>query len=309
MLDLDAVTHLLVSEESPEDGIMYPGGTPVPPSLYSFVRGLVKVAGSHASADFSVTFMEVVFRAYRIDTLNGVQYSFRRMREVSTLQELRIASPVVDQLLSSRLNAGGLLIVSGAQGNGKSTTCASVVVERLNKHGGLCVTVEDPVEIKMQGRHGAGLCLQRQLDDQSSFAGAVRGSLRAYPPESNSMMMIGEVRDAETASLALRSAVDGRLVIVSLHASGIVAALHRIISLSAEKIGEREARSLLASGFRCVLHQKLVIKTLKLAALFDTESVVGKIHNSKGSLELLRSDIELQRNQMLNKKHLELRSK
>ncbi|PJF38438.1 MAG: type II secretion system protein E, partial [Phototrophicales bacterium] len=142
-------------------------------------------------------------------------------------------------------------------GNGKSTTCASLISERLRRHAGICVTVEDPPEMPLHGRHGKGLCLQREVGINSTFEACVIETLRAYPTQVNSILMIGEVREPSTASLALNASIDGRLVIVTLHASSIVHSIQRICTIASENMAERAARELLSSGLRLCIHQKI----------------------------------------------------
>lgn len=297
-------TDLYIPDGRLDEALVFPGPTPLPQDMRDFCQHLMEKAKTRSSVDFTVTYNGITLRGHKMPTMNGDFYIFRKMPEkVWTLKDCKIGGRIKNAILSPRLNHGGLVVVSGMPGNGKSTTCAAVIVDRLTAFGGLCITVEDPVEMPLQGLHGKGVCLQRNLNNQEEFHAAVRDAMRAYPAQTSSMMLVGEVRDPETAALSLRSAVDGRLVLLTMHAGDAIQALHRLLSLAARSMGSDEARALCASGMRMIIHQKLVEipgggSALRLQTLLDTDAAAGVIRKKGVPLESLKNEINLQRNQL-----------
>ncbi len=312
-VSIDEVTDFYVPGDSPRSALYYPGRRPATVEMQALVINLVESAKKKRMSDCTVTHSGRSFRCHYMPTAQGDFYIFRRMPSaILSLKDIGLPAVIANQVLSPRLLKGGLIIVSGLPGNGKSTTLGSIIVDRLKKFGGICITVEDPVEMPLQGEHGEGLCLQRSVNGQEAFAGAIRDALRAYPAKTAAMMMIGEVRDSETAALALRSAVDGRLVLATMHAGDIVQSLHRICSLATRLIPLDEVRDLLGASFRMALHQNLVpdptgVNKLKINVLQDTMSVIGTIRQKNVSLDTLKNDILQQQNSFRTNTPVELR--
>ena len=138
----------------------------------------------------------------------------------------------------------GLLLVTGPTGSGKSTTLYSVL-NLLNKADVNIVTVEDPVEYKFEGLNQVHVRPQVGL----TFASALRAFLRQDPD----IIMVGEVRDQETAQICLRAALTGHLVLSTLHTNDALAAVNRLVDMGVE-------RFLLASALRVLEAQRLVRK-------------------------------------------------
>ena len=312
-ITIDDVTDFYIPGDNPRGGVYYPGRDVLTPEMQPLIINLVEQAKKKRLSDCTVSHQGRSFRCHHMPTAQGDYYIFRRMpNEILTLKDLGLPAIITNQLLSQRLLKGGLIIVSGLPGNGKSTTLGSIIVGRLTKFGGICITVEDPVEMPLQGNHGNGLCLQRSVTGEEAFSAAIRDALRAYPAKTAAMMMIGEVRDSETAALALRSAVDGRLVMVTMHAGNIAQSIHRLCSLAARVVSLGEVRELLASSFRFALHQNLVPgidgkNTLRASVLMDTISVVGTIRQPNVSLDNLKNDIVQQQNLLKSNSPIDLR--
>ncbi len=146
----------------------------------------------------------------------------------------------------------GLILVTGATGAGKSTTMAAMVDHLNHLVTRKIVTVEDPIEYL----HRDDRCLiyQREVgDDTLSFQSGLRHVLRQDPD----IILIGEIRDKETLSIALTAANTGHLVITTLHTMDAVQSIQRVLSYYAPH-EQDEIRRVLASNLRAVLSQRLV---------------------------------------------------
>nr|WP_229650575.1 ATPase, T2SS/T4P/T4SS family [Vibrio splendidus]MCC4883238.1 GspE family protein [Vibrio splendidus] len=301
---------MVVKVYSPKDSHFSPStiqaydSCPKTTSLIEAVLEKYREQSEIGKKGFRINHNNDVFRCSIMPSILGDHVLLRRMPQViwplkdclSTLNP-KFADVLYRQLTSSRLNGGGIILVCGTPGNGKSTTCASIVKERLQIHGGHCNTIEDPCEMPLHGKIGEkGYCIQREVDDESSFEEALRDTLRGYPTATNNILMLGEIRDSTTAEMALNSAIDGRLVISTFHAAGVVEAIKRLLSLATESMGISEASDLLASSLRAVIHQRVIGSTLSVSCLFDSDSVTGAIRDQQSnvSLEHLRSDVEAQ---------------
>ncbi|MCL5036712.1 MAG: Flp pilus assembly complex ATPase component TadA [Chloroflexi bacterium] len=141
-------------------------------------------------------------------------------------------------------NPNGVILVTGPTGSGKSTTLYATL-NRLNRPEVKIVTVEDPVEYNLQG------LVQIQTNSRVglTFAAALRSFLRQDPD----IMMVGEIRDKETATIAIESALTGHLVLSTLHTNDSVASITRLEDMGIETF-------LIASTIRGILAQRLVRK-------------------------------------------------
>jgi twitching motility protein PilT len=162
---------------------------------------------------------------------------------------------IPEAVIAAARRGRGLIVIAGPVGHGKTTTVASVV-DLLNTE--LCrhiVTVEDPIEIVYPERRG--IVSQREVGVHArSFVGALRAALRQDPD----VLVAGELRDAETARVALAASESGRLVLATMSAPGAARAIDRLLDLFPP--GEQaEARAALAGALRLVLGQRLVPDT------------------------------------------------
>lgn len=138
----------------------------------------------------------------------------------------------------------GLVILSGPTNSGKTTTLYTLLNE-LKNDGLVCYTIEDPVEIDLPGVNQIQVNLSRDLD----FPRALRGVLRMDPD----VILVGELRDAETAQIAVRAALTGHLVLTTLHAYDAHAVFHRLLDLGV-------SRDLIASVLLASQNQRLLLK-------------------------------------------------
>jgi twitching motility protein PilT len=146
----------------------------------------------------------------------------------------------------------GLFLVTGATGSGKSTTLASVI-HHINEHNNYhIITIEDPIEYLH--RHKKSLMTQREIgEDASSFAFALRAALREDPD----VIMVGEMRDPETISIALTAAETGHLVLSTLHTVGAAKSIDRVID-AFPPAQQNQIRSQLATVLEGVVSQQLI---------------------------------------------------
>lgn len=139
-------------------------------------------------------------------------------------------------------NPNGIILVTGPTGSGKSTTLYTALSE-LNTEGVNIITVEDPVEANIQGINQVQVNPKAEL----TFASALRAILRQDPD----IIMVGEIRDYETASIAVQASITGHLVVSTLHTNSAAATLTRLIDMGVEPF-------LLADSIVGVIAQRLV---------------------------------------------------
>ncbi len=147
----------------------------------------------------------------------------------------------------------GLVIVCGSTGSGKSTTLASMAEEAATRRSLAIVTLESPIEYRLQGGD-ASIIRQREVGrDVPDFAAGLRDALREDPD----IIVVGEMRDPETIALALTAAETGHLVLATLHSGSCASAIDRIVD--AYPPGRQgQIRSQLADVLRVVLAQRLL---------------------------------------------------
>jgi twitching motility protein PilT len=177
----------------------------------------------------------------------------------------------------------GLVIVTGATGSGKTTTLA-MVVNLLNQAGGYrIVTVEEPVEYLFP-RALNSVVTQREVgEDVLTFADGLKYGLRQDPD----VILVGEVRDRDTAQMALSAAETGHLVFTTLHTRDAKGAISRYADLFPQDV-QRDVRAQLAMSLRAVLSQRLLPGTeygakrhLALEVMWNTNPVAAAIRTGK----------------------------
>jgi twitching motility protein PilT len=167
--------------------------------------------------------------------------------QIPTFEELGLPKILMDL---SRLEKG-LVLVTGPTGSGKSTTLAAMVDLINHELKGHIITIEDPIEFV----HPTKSCLvnQRELGPHThSFANALRSALREDPD----VMLVGEMRDLETISLALTAAETGHLVFGTLHTSGAPKTIDRIVDVF-PAAQQNQVRSMLSESLQAVVTQAL----------------------------------------------------
>ena len=199
--------------------------------------------------DFAIQFRGQRFRANGYKMLQGYAMVLRVIvTEVPHIDALGLP-PAVHQVLTKK---SGLVLVTGQTGSGKSTSLAAMVDKINRERNENIITVEDPVEFVHESKKS--IITQREVGrDTKSFASALKGALRQDPD----IILMGELRDYETVSMALTAAETGHLVFGTLHTNGAPETINRIIDVfPAEE--QAQARSQLSQSLRLVMTQQLL---------------------------------------------------
>ncbi len=167
---------------------------------------------------------------------------------IPTPEELQLPQAVINMCEKKR----GLVLVTGATGSGKSTTLASLINLINQKYNHHILTLEDPVEYLHH--HNKSIVNQREVgSDTQSFPNALRAALRQDPD----VILVGEMRDLETISIAVTAAETGHLVFSTLHTVGAANTIDRIIDVFPPH-QQQQIRTQLADVLECVVSQQLL---------------------------------------------------
>ncbi len=192
---------------------------------------------------------ETRFRVNAFHQVNGYGVAFRVIpNEIKDFQDLHLPEILSRLAMKDR----GLILVTGPTGSGKSTTLATMV-DYINDHKHChIITIEDPIEFIHSSKNS--LLNQREVGhDTWSFNVALRSALREDPD----VILVGEMRDLETVSLALTAAETGHLVLATLHTSSATKSIDRIIDMFAKE-QQAQVRSMLAESLQAVVAQTLL---------------------------------------------------
>ncbi|WDE97109.1 GspE/PulE family protein [Lentisphaera profundi] len=234
-----------------------------------------KVPGTHQKVDI---------RAASIPSINGEKMTLRLLginSDALTLDKIGMSKQHLAIYHEEIQRDNGLILINGATGSGKSTSLYASLRHILKSKDVNIITVEDPVEYQVDN------VIQVNVDesDKVSFPSALKSILRHDPD----VIMIGEIRDAETAGIAIKSSLTGHLVLSSLHANSASAAVVRLADIGVEPY-------MIASTLRVSIAQKLVKKlcqncctstelTEQQALLIKREDLAGtKVAVKKGCL-------------------------
>jgi type IV pilus assembly protein PilB len=223
--------------------------------------------------------------ALRVSTLpivDGEKVVMRILNESSkaaSFEELGFWGSALKTLQNAVIQPHGMVLVTGPTGSGKSTTLFSVL-SLLNTPGVNISTVEDPVEYRIAGVN------QTQVNPQAgmTFQNGLRALLRQDP----NVIMVGEIRDKETAELAVQAALTGHLVFSTLHTNDAATCLPRLLDMGAEPfliastvravVGQRLVRRLCPDCRELVTPDETVAKKLVETFHFNEEGIFAKLH-------------------------------
>lgn len=177
----------------------------------------------------------------------------RKAQKVPSLPDLGLRGLALKNLIEAIERPHGIIIVCGPTGSGKTTTLYSVL-DKVATSKVNVVTVEDPVEYQMKGVNQVQVNVQAGL----TFASALRSFLRQDP----NVIMVGEIRDTETAELAINAALTGHLVFSTLHTNDASGAPPRMMDMGVEPF-------LLTSALTCVVAQRVLRKICQNCVTYD----------------------------------------
>src|SRR3990167_873372 len=236
------------------DGILYEKLI-LPKNVHDSVISRIKIL-SHLKIDekrlpqdgrfnFRAGEEEVDLRVSSLPSVFGEKIVMRLLKKtlkVPDLPELGLRGKALTNLQASIRVPHGIILVTGPTGSGKTTTLYAVL-SKINSPKVNIMTLEDPVEYQMTG------IIQVQVNPQAGLTFA--SGLRSFLRQDTDIVMVGEVRDKETAELAIQAALTGHLVFSTLHTNSAAGALPRLLDMDVEPF-------LLASSMTCIVGQRVV---------------------------------------------------
>ncbi len=188
---------------------------------------------------------EYDIRVSTMPTIHGESIAIRFLQathQIPELTKLGLTKRDLQILKSQSAHPHGLIVVTGPTGSGKTTTLAAVL-SHLNDPSRKILTIEDPVEYQVEGVNQ----IQVRPEIGLTFASTLRSLLRLDPD----IIMVGEMRDSETAKIGVNASLTGHLVLTTLHTNSAAGAVTRLLDLDVQAY-------LIASTLRCVIAQRLV---------------------------------------------------
>jgi len=195
--------------------------------------------------EIKVLATDVDIRVATLPTSYGEAVGMRLLpknKKFLKLDNLGFPEDVLKMIREAMAKSQGMIINTGPTGSGKTTTLYAILQE-LNQPGKKIITLEDPIEYRVAGIEQ----IQIDAENKTGFLDALKGSLRQDPD----ILMIGEIRDQETARIALQAAMTGHLVLTTLHTNNAPAALARLTDIGVEPY-------LLAGSINLIIGQRLV---------------------------------------------------
>lgn len=243
----------------------------------------------HGDIDFGYEYEDKArFRVNFFNQKNGVSAVFRTIpSKVLTMQDLGLPNSFEKFAKLKR----GLVLVTGPTGSGKSTTLAAIIDYANKTRADHILTIEDPIEFVHESKKA--LINHREVGlHTDSFSAALRGALREDPD----IILVGEMRDLETITLAIEAAMTGHLVFGTLHTPNAAKTIDRIIDVFPAN-QQNQIRSSLSDSLKGVIAQNLFKRSDKSGRVAALEVLVvdssisnlirdGKIHQIPGMIEV-----------------------
>ena len=203
------------------------------------------------AGEVDMAFSDAAGERYRLNAYRqGTQYALAIRLLASVIPDCQTLGLPESVVRLADLKQG-LVLVAGPTGSGKTTTLAALVQRINNERPVHIITLEDPVEYLYP--QGKALISQREIGrDTASFASGLRSALRQDPD----IILVGELRDAESMAMALSAAETGHLVLATLHTQDAAGSVNRILDVLSER--QAQARSQLAECLQAVVCQRLL---------------------------------------------------
>jgi type IV pilus assembly protein PilB len=264
----------------------------LPKNIHDAIVSRIKILGNmkidekripqDARFNFKIAQEDFDLRLSSLPTAFGEKVVMRLLKKtggVPTLNELGLRGKALQNLQDTIARPHGIILITGPTGSGKTTTLYSIL-SKLNSTAVNIITLEDPIEYQIAGVNQVQVNIPAGL----TFASGLRSFLRQDP----NIIMVGEIRDAETADLAVQASLTGHLVFSTLHTNNAAGALPRLLDMHAEPY-------LIASTVNCIVGQRVVrvicpsCKTQKPLTAEITEElkkVLGKLFDEEKKLML-----------------------
>ena len=190
----------------------------------------------------------------------GLQLKYDKTGVSMEIEKMGMSGRALRDVLEGIKKPNGMILTSGPTGSGKSTTLYALIQQIKSEEINI-VTLEDPVEYKMDGINQ----IQVNVDAGLTFASGLRSILRQDPD----VVMVGEIRDSETAGLAVQAALTGHLVFSTLHTNSAAGILPRLLDMGIEPF-------LLASTLNVVIGQRLVRRLTEKREMYKSTEIETK---------------------------------
>lgn len=284
----DNVTDIHLDLNEIRNSVLFPGFIKAkdlsPEEMVYFeqvVTTLMRSNGYPEDGRFKIRVGKVSFRVQRMDK---DRWALRLVpHQPPAIETLGLKDEVIEPLIAP-YHKGGIILVVGLPGEGKTTTISSAVRTRLIQYGGYCLTIEDPPEYDLTGFHGNGYC--EQVDANGRADEALFDALRCFPAKTKSLFFFGEVREGAEANHLLRIALSGHLVMTTIHGKDALSGIRRMIDLAGEI--DPAARINFSQVFQLSVYQEIQNAGLVTSFIRNDHKIRSAI--ATGNFDVLKTE-------------------
>nr|WP_233176953.1 ATPase, T2SS/T4P/T4SS family [Ralstonia sp. ASV6] len=240
-----------------------PARVPVPPRFQADIEELrtrcAEMLADGASEEFSIRRKDMLLRVTTFQSTEGkAVYMIRRPNAtILPVRQMGFGAEAIKFMLEPDLR--GLVLFSGEMRSGKTSAAASFTRARMETHGGTGIVIEDPPETALDGVMGLGRVIQVEVNRTGGYQAQLKKAMRSGA----NLIYLGEVRDQEAAAQVVTAAINGHLIVSTMHAATAKDAVIRLVALCEGALSEPE--KLLASGLAAVIHLQLKDEPLATA--------------------------------------------
>lgn len=260
------------------------GNFEVPEKYEDHMDAIRQLVNESLTDEGTITYQGLRMRYVKISSEGEEWASLRSIPlDVPEFEKLGI-HPEFVRKMKSMAKKKGLIIVGGKTGDGKTTSCVSLLKNYLDRHGGFLFTLEDPPEYAIQGSVSEkAFCLQYEIKDNEDWTKAAKSAMRSRPD----YILFGEIRTPEAAENLLKTLTSGHLVVATIHAGQVSDTIAALMQLAEHKLG-KVARESLADRLLAAVHQTMTADGPEIkcilpgsASLNDTErqQIIDTIKN------------------------------